>query len=53
MVRLQQQKYTTLHTNSKKQQLGSCAAPHSANSGDGNRQNAVVVAVRGQIHADW
>lgn len=30
MVRLQQQNYKTLHTNSKIQQLGSCAAPHSA-----------------------
>lgn len=53
MVRLQQQKYKTLHTNSKKQQPGSWAAAHSANSGDGSGQNAVVVAVRGHNHTDW
>lgn len=45
MVRLQQQKYKTLHTNSKIQQLGSCAAPHRASNGDGNTQYTVVVVV--------
>lgn len=49
MVRLQQQNYKTLHTNSKIQQLGSCAALHSANSGDGDTLYTVVVAV----HTSW
>lgn len=51
MVRLQQQNYRM--QNSKIQQLGSCAAAHSADSGDGSRQNTVVVAVREFIHTNW
>lgn len=49
MVRLQQQNYKTLHTNSKIQQLGRCAALHSADNGDGNTLYTVVVAV----HTSW
>lgn len=35
------------NTNSKIQQLDSCAVLHSAISGDGNTQSAAVVAVGG------
>lgn len=44
MVRLQQQNYN--NTNSKIQQLGSCAAQRK-------KQRTVVVAVRGSIHTSW